>query len=253
MTEISKPKIILEDVTLEIPIFTKSENSIKRQLISTVTGGKISVSNNMKSVVALSNINCKLYAGERIALIGHNGAGKTSFIRVISGIYKPTFGSLTLNVDVYPMIEKSFIVEQELTGLDSAKAHYLMMNNSLNRFEKFLDYIIDFSGIGEYLYLPLKTYSEGMAARLIFTLLTYQKHDCLALDEALGTGDQNFYNKAQKRLNEYLTTSGLLIISSHSTDLLKRFCTRGLVFSNGSIVYDGTLDDALSFYNEENN
>ena len=151
------------------------------------------------------------------------------------------------------MIERSFIVEEELTGYDSAKAHYLIMNNSLDGFEDFLDYVIQFSGIGEYLYLPLKTYSEGMASRLTFSLLTFHKHDCLALDEAIGTGDQDFYKKAQKRLNEYLTSSGMLILSSHSSALLRRFCERGLVFSGGSIIFDGDLEDALKFYDETNN
>ena len=248
-----QPKIILKEATVRIPIFSNSSNSIKRKLLTNFSGGRISFEKKMQSVLALNSINCKLYAGERVALIGHNGAGKTSFIRTISGIYKLTSGSIERRVDVYPMIERSFIVEEELTGYDSAKAHYLIMNNSLDGFEDFLDYVIHFSGIGEYIYLPLKTYSEGMASRLTFSLLTFHKHDCLALDEAIGTGDQNFYKKAQKRLNEYLTSSGMLILSSHSSALLRRFCERGLVFSGGSIIFDGDLEDALKFYDETNN
>ena len=247
-----EPKIILKNATVRIPIFSRSSNSLKGKILTTFSGGRISTKNNFKSVLALNSISCTLYSGERVALIGHNGAGKTSFIRTISGIYKPTSGTIENKVDVYPMIEKSFIIEEELTGLDSAKAHYLIMNNSLKGFNDFLDYIIDFSGIGEYLYLPLKTYSEGMASRLSFSLLTYHRHDCLALDETIGTGDQNFYKKAQKRLNKYLKSNGMLILSSHSSSLLRRFCTRGLVFSSGSIIFDGNLEDALSFYDENN-
>lgn len=247
------PKIILKEATVRIPIFSNTNNTIKNKILTSFSGRRMSVENKIKSVLALNSISCKLYEGEKVALIGHNGAGKTSFIRMISGIYKLSSGSIEKKVDVYPMIEKSFIVEEELTGYDSAKAHYLIMNNSLDGFEKFLEYVIDFSGIGEYFYLPLKTYSEGMASRLTFSLLTFHKHDCLALDEAMGTGDQNFYKKAQKRLNEYLSGSGMLILSSHSSELLKRFCERGLVFSGGSIIFDGKLDDALEFYNETNN
>lgn len=240
-------------MSVRIPLFSKSSNSLKGKILKSFSGGNISLENNSKSVLALNSINCTLYAGERIALIGHNGAGKTSFIRTIAGIYQPSSGEIDTKVDVYPMIERSFIVEEELSGLDSAKAHYLIINNSLQGFDKFLDYIIDFSDIGEYLYLPLKTYSEGMASRLTFSLLTYHNHDCLALDETIGTGDQNFYKKAQKRLNKYLTSNGMLILSSHSTSLLRRFCNRGLVFSSGSIIFDGKLEDALSFYDENNN
>ena len=253
MSEDLQPKIILKEATLRIPIFSSNNQSIKNKILTSFSGGRISVENKIKNVLALNSISCKLYGGEKIALIGHNGAGKTSFIRTISGIYNLTSGTIERKVDVYPMIEKSFIVEEELTGFDSAKAHYLIMNNSLEGFEEFLEYIIEFSGIGEYLYLPLKTYSEGMASRLTFSLLTFHKHDCLALDETIGTGDQNFYKKAQKRLNEYLTSNGMLILSSHSSALLRRFCERGLVFSSGSIIFDGKLDDALKFYDETNN
>ncbi len=245
-----EPKIILRNISLSIPVLSKANNSIKNKIINSFSGGKISTNNKLKSVLALDRINCTLHGGEKIALIGHNGSGKTSFIRTISGIYEPSSGNIDSKVDVYPMIERSFIVEEELTGFDSAKAHYLIMNNSLDGFDQFLDYITNFSGIGEYLYLPLKTYSEGMASRLTFSLLTFHKHDCLALDETIGTGDQNFYKKAQERLNDYLTGNGMLILSSHSKSLLRRFCTRGLVFSSGAIIFDGNLEDALSFYDE---
>jgi len=247
-----EPKIILKNISLRIPIFLKSNNSIKKKILKSLCGGKLSEKNNLKSVLALNSINCTLYAGEKIALIGPNGSGKTSFIRLISEIYQPTEGTIESKVNVYPMLEKSFIVEEELSGYDSALAHYLTINNSLKGFENFLDYIIESSGIGEYLYLPLKTYSEGMASRLTFSLLTFHKHDCLALDETIGTGDQSFYKKAQKRLNKYLTSNGMLILASHSNSLLRRFCERGLVFSGGSIIFDGKLEDALSFYDERN-
>ena len=250
-----KRKTIIEltNVSLEIPIFSNSDFNLKKKLIKSVTGGSFK-SNSKKTIIkALDSINLSVRQGEKIALIGHNGSGKTSFIRLISGIYKPTSGTFNTSVNVYPMLKSSFIVEEELTGVESAKAHYLIMNNSLEGFEEFLEYIIEFSGIGEYLYLPLKTYSEGMASRLTFSLLTFHKHDCLALDETIGTGDQNFYKKAQKRLNEYLTSSGMLILSSHSSALLRRFCERGLVFSGGSIIFDGDLEDALKFYDETNN
>lgn len=246
-------KIVLENVNLKIPILAQSNNSIKRKILSFLSGGRISTTNNLKSVEALNSISCTLNEGERIALIGHNGAGKSSFIRLISGIYQATSGIIKSNVDVYPMIDRSFIVEEDLTGLEAAKAHYLIINNSLEGFNHFLDYIINFSEIGEFLYLPLKTYSEGMASRLTFSLLTYHRHACLALDETIGTGDQKFYKKAQKRLDEYLTSNGMLIIASHSESLLRRFCSRGLVFSNGSIIFDGNLTDALSFYDERSN
>ena len=96
--------------------------------------------------------------------------------------------------------------------------------------------------------LPIKTYSEGMSARLMFSLLTYKNHECLALDEGLGTGDREFYDKAQVRLNDFLDSSGSLFIASHSTELLRRFCLRGIVFSGGNLIFDGNIEEALDFY-----
>ena len=246
------PLIKIKDLTVKIPIFSRSNKSIKRKILSTFSGGRISIKNNIKSVLALNSISCNLYAGEKVALIGHNGAGKTSFIRAISGIYKPTSGTINSKVDVYPMIERSFIVEEELTGVESAKAHFLMMNNSLKGFQDFLEDIIEFSGLGDYMYLPLKTYSEGMSSRLMFALLTYQYHECLALDEGLGTGDKQFYKKAQIRLNSFLNKSGSLFIASHSSELLRRFCLRGIVFASGKVIFDGTIEEALKFYENSN-
>ena len=243
-----RPIIEMKNVSLQIPLMSKSDFSLKRKIIKSVTGGGLSRKDYNSYVTALNSVDLKVHKGEKIALIGHNGSGKTTFIRLISGIYQPTFGSLKIRVKVYPMIERSFIVEEELTGVDSAKAHYLMMNNSLKGFQSFLENITEFSGLGDYIFLPLKTYSEGMSARLMFSLLTYKNHDCLALDEGLGTGDREFYDKAQVRLNEFLESSGSLFIASHSTELLKRFCLRGIVFSGGNLIFDGDIEEALDFY-----
>ena len=248
----NKTIIELKDVSLEIPIFSNSDLNLKKKLIKSVAGAKFNSSKNKPFVKALDSINLAVTEGEKIALIGHNGAGKTSFIRLISGIYKPTKGYFKTSVDVYPMVERSFIVELELTGVESAKAHYLMMNNSLRGFQAFLDDVVEFSGLGDYIYLPLKTYSQGMSSRLMFALLTYQYHECLALDEGLGTGDKAFYNKAQQRLDSFLRKSGSLFIASHSKELLRQFCFRGIVFSSGKLVFDGELEEALNFYEKSN-
>ena len=231
---------------------SRADFSLKKKIIKSVTGGGLTKNKKKSYVTALKSINLKVYKGEKIGLIGHNGSGKTSFIRLISGIYEPTSGFLNSTVKVYPMIERSFIVEEELTGVDSAKAHYLMMNNSLVGFQNFLENITQFSGLGDYIYLPLKTYSEGMSARLMFSLLTYQNHECLALDEGLGTGDKEFYKKAQSRLNIFLENSGSLFLASHSDELLRRFCLRGIVFNGGKLIFDGNIEEALDFYEKFN-
>jgi lipopolysaccharide transport system ATP-binding protein len=107
---------------------------------------------------------------------------------------------------------------------------------------------VEFSGLGDFVHLPVKTYSQGMAARLLFAVLTAGSHDCLAMDEGFGAGDSSFYDKAQERLHTFLATTGTLLLASHSDELLRRFCQRGLVFQEGQIVFDGPLDAALAYY-----
>ncbi len=248
----TKNKIIvaMDNVSLKIPIFSKIDRSIKKSLIRSATGGLISKYQQQTSVDALNSLNVEISQGERIALIGPNGAGKTSFLKLISGIYSPTQGEIKKNVEIYPMIQKSFMVSDCLSGLDAAKSYYLLINSTFSGFNDFLDDVVNFSGLGEFIKFPIKTYSEGMASRLLFSLLTYHTHECLALDEGIGAGDQSFYNKASKRLDKFIRNSGTLIFASHSNELLKNFCTRGLVFSKGSIVYDGPLKNALNYYAE---
>ena len=243
-------KVILtaDNICLDIPVISKTDLSLKKTFVRSITGGKVSKNKGNTIIKALSNINLTIYSGERIALIGHNGAGKSSFIRLVSGIYEPTSGILKCSTKAYPMLQRSLLVSDFLTGIDAAKAHYLFINNNLRNFNDFLENIKNFSDLGDYIALPVRTYSEGMTARLIFSLLTYQTHEFLALDEGLGAGDAAFYEKAQKRLTEFIKKTGTLVLASHSKELLRKFCERGLVFSEGRIVFDGKLEDALDFY-----
>ncbi|TCD58399.1 ABC transporter ATP-binding protein [Synechococcus sp. BS55D] len=240
----------LEDVRLDIPVFTTETRSLKASLMRSVTGGRLSRRGGGAVITALDQINCTVREGERVALIGHNGAGKTSFLRLVSGIYQHTAGRMERHVPVFPMIHKSFITSPELSGMQAMKAHYLMVNGRLEGFEAFCDDVIGFSGLGDYVHLPVKTYSQGMAARLLFAVLTAGSHDCLAMDEGFGAGDSRFFEQAQERLERFLTTAGTLLLASHSDPLLQRFCTRGLVFQEGGIRFDGPLDEALAYYHQ---
>ena len=237
-----------ENLSLEIPLVNRTDQSLKRTFVRSITGGKIAKKNGATVIKALSNLNLTIKSGEKVALIGHNGAGKSSFIKLISGIYEQTSGYFYCPVKAFPMLQKSCIVSDSLTGVDEAKARYLLIKNNLKDFRYFLEDIKNFSGLGDYISLPLRTYSSGMISRLIFSILTYHTHQFLALDEVIGTGDADFYKKAEKRLEKFIENTGTIIIASHSKEILKKFCVRGLVFSKGTIVYDGELQDAIDFY-----
>ena len=243
-----RPVLELDDVGLQIPVFGTETRSLKTALIRSVTGGQLKRGRHGALITALHNVNCVVHEGERVALIGHNGAGKSTFLKLISGIYTPTSGCFKRQIRVFPMIQKSFITSTELSGLQAIKAHYLMVEGNLRGFSEFYHGVLDFSGLGDFIHLPIKTYSEGMAARLLFSMLTAFSHECLAMDEGFGAGDYSFYEKAQERMQSFIQTAGTLFLASHSDSLLRQFCQRGLVFDQGSIAFDGDLDDALHFY-----
>ena len=249
--EASKRVVLrLENVGLDIPVFTTETRSLKSTLMRSVTGGGLKRRGGGAVITALEGVTCEIREGDRVALIGHNGAGKSSFLRLISDIYQHTSGLFEAYVRVFPMIHKSFITSAELSGMQAIKAHYLMVNGNLKGFQSFCDDVIAFSGLGDFVHLPVKTYSQGMAARLLFSVLTACSHDCLAMDEGFGAGDSSFYAQAQDRLHSFLSTTGTLLLASHSDGLLRQFCQRGLVFDRGRIVYDGGLEDALNFYHQ---
>ncbi|WP_269623825.1 ATP-binding cassette domain-containing protein [Prochlorococcus marinus] len=248
---LTKPAIEIQDISLSIPIYYLENRSLTKKVakqVINITGGTLDQSKNKTNVIALKNISLTIMKGERVGLIGHNGSGKSSFLRLISGIYTPTSGDIKILVDVYPMLQKTFLTSSELSGIDACKAHYLLQNHCLDGFECFLNEIIDFSGLGSYISLPIKTYSEGMSARLIFSILTSSPHDCLAIDEGFGTGDADFCDRAEERMKQFMESAATLFLASHSEELLKQFCNRGIVFSHGSIAFDGPLDAALNYY-----
>jgi lipopolysaccharide transport system ATP-binding protein len=246
----AEPILEMRGVSLQIPVFTTEMRSLGSTLLRSVTGGTLRREGAGAVVEALRDVDLRVCHGERVALIGHNGAGKSTFLRLISGIYKPSGGSMSVRTFVYPMISKSFITSPDLSGMQAVKAHYLMLNGNLRGFPEFLEEVREFCGLGDYIHLPVKGYSQGMVARLLFAVLTGITHDCLALDEEIGAGDQRFVEAAQKRLDMFIAEAGTLFLASHSDQLLERFCQRGLVFDSGRIVWDGPLEEALRYYHD---
>lgn len=247
----SSEVIDFQNVSLDFPVTTKTNKSLKNEILNSLSAGfRKGRGDGIKLVKALKNIDCTIKEGERVGLIGHNGAGKSTFLRLACGIYMHSSGKVKRYKKIHPMILKTFLTGPESSGWEAAKASFLLENNTLHGFRKFMEDIEEFTQLDEFLKLPMKTYSEGMKARLMFAILTCGNHQCIGVDEGFGAGDTRFFKRASSRLEEFINRSGTVIMASHSEGLLQQFCTRGIVFKKGSIVYDGSLTEAFNFYND---
>ena len=223
--------------------------TLKSALVGGLTGGLL---NRKRSgglaVQALTDLSFTINKGERVALLGHNGAGKSTLLRLLSDIYAPSRGSLKRFGQVAPLINKSYWVDTDLSGRHAARAQYLLNCNTIDGFDGFLEELVSFTELADFIHLPIRTYSDGMKTRLQFGLLTAFRYEALALDEGLGTGDQWFLSRARERLAQFLGEVGTLILASHNVELLSQFCTRGLVLEHGRVVFDGPLEEAFLNY-----
>ena len=199
--------------------------------------------------LALDNLNLHISPGERIGLLGHNGSGKTTLLRLLGGIYTPTAGQLQRHgPPLAPVIEQSLGFSQELTGLQLARFSHKLHRARSQSWDDYRQAIEEFTELGDALATPIKTWSLGMRTRLSFALITFRDVRGLALDEGLAAGDQWFQRKARAHLDQFIDQAGTLVLASHSEDLLRRYCTRGVILERGRLRFDGSLYRALQLY-----
>jgi len=199
--------------------------------------------------LALDHLDLSIGHGERIGLLGHNGSGKTTLLRLLGGIYSPTSGQMHRDGPALaPVIDQSLGFSQELTGLQLARFSHKLHRADAQSWKDYLAEIKAFTELGEALATPIKTWSLGMRTRLSFALITFREVDGLALDEGLSAGDQWFQRKARTHLDAFINNAGTLVLASHSEDLLRRYCSRGVILERGRLRYDGSLYRALQLY-----
>ena len=241
----------LSDIQLNIPVFAPSQQRLLRKPQFRAVGGALAREKGGKVYVhALKNVSFELARGEHFALIGHNGAGKSTLLKVIAGIYPPTRGKVAVTGSVGCLFEMGAGVTPEITGYEAIKLQYTIHGDRKQDWREVAAEIADFTELGEYLHLPLRTYSSGMRARLIAAMATAWPRDIMLIDEGIGAGDQSFQDKFAARVEGFLKRAGLLIIASHSTELLRQHCTRGMVLVHGEVRKLGSLDEALDYYAE---
>lgn len=230
------PLIQTTDLTLHFPVIGVNQRSFKRAVLQSIVGGVIDHPiDKIVSIRALDNISFELHQGEKIGLIGHNGSGKSSLLKVLAGVYPPTSGSVVVNGSVSSMLDISLGLNHDSTGMENIKLRGLLMGLSPTTIRSVTDEIVEFSDLGEFINLPLYTYSTGMLMRLAFAIATSVTAEIVLLDEWLSVGDAEFSIKAKQRLDEVISKSKLLILASHDQELIKKICTKTINLYHGKI------------------
>ncbi|MEP4379706.1 MAG: ABC transporter ATP-binding protein [Alphaproteobacteria bacterium] len=244
------PSIKLTDVGMDFRISHVSQNRLLHpEFFREFLGGKLGITaRNQLIISALDGISIDINEGTRLGILGHNGSGKSTLLRVMANIYAPTRGSVTTDGIISTLFSISLGLDEDLTGRDNIRLQGLVFGMTANEIEDALPDIEEFTQLSDFLSLPIRTYSSGMRARLSFAVATALKPDILLLDEVIGAGDAAFMNKANERLEQMLEDANILVIASHSNDIIRKFCNQAIVLEKGNLVHFGAVEESIEVY-----
>jgi ABC-2 type transport system ATP-binding protein/lipopolysaccharide transport system ATP-binding protein len=243
--------IDLENVVVSFPVYDQGARSLKKRIISATTGGRIESdadSGKISVVQALDGVTLSLRHGDRVGLVGHNGAGKTTLLRVLAGIYEPTMGTAKITGHAAPLFDVALGMDPESTGYENIVLRGLFLGLSHNEINARVDEIAEFTELGSFLELPIRTYSAGMRMRLAFAVSTSIEPDILLLDEGIGAGDAAFLEKASRRLKEFTEKAAIIVLASHSEGLIRQMCDKAVLMEHGKVLLVGDTNDVLEHY-----
>ncbi len=244
-------QIDLRKVSVEFPIYNVSARSFKKKFLRAATGGALVQDANQHVVVkALKDLSFSLRHGDRLGLIGHNGAGKSTLLRLLAGIYEPTSGEMRTEGHVSPMLSLLHGIETEFTGYENILQRGAILGMSRSEIKSKIKQIAEFSGLGDYLAMPMRTYSAGMMVRLTFAISVSIQPEILLLDEVFNAGDADFIEKAQAKMKDLLNQSSIVVMASHLDELLLELCNKILWLDGGQVKFLGEPREALSLYHE---
>jgi lipopolysaccharide transport system ATP-binding protein len=226
-----------ESLTVEFPLFNNAHRSIKNTILHATTGGRFAKSAGKTTVIrALDNLDFEIKKGDRIGLIGHNGSGKTTLLRVLAGAYEPTFGALYLKGRVASLLNINLGMDQDASGYDNIFLRGIMMGLTPFEIRQRTEEIADFTELGKFLNMPVRTYSSGMQLRLAFAVSTSVEANIIIMDEWLSVGDANFRAKASERMQKLVEEASILVIASHDLGLINKVCNRVIKMEHGRII-----------------
>ena len=240
--------IELKDVIVDFPIYNANTRSFKNTVLKATIGGKVDIYEQNINIRALDGIAFTLKDGDRLGLVGHNGAGKSTLLRLLGKVYIPCAGTARIEGSIGSLIAISLGIDQEATGRENIYIRGSLLGLKKQEIEQKIGQIIELCDLGSFIDLPIRTYSTGMQMRLAFAVSTMIRPDILIMDEWLSVGDESFRSKAESRMVDLVNNAQILIIASHSKELIKNTCNRVIWLEHGKIKMDRTPEDVLTAY-----
>lgn len=223
--------IELKNVTVDLPIYGAHNMNLKGRVANFLARRETEV----EIIRALNDVSLSIKDGDRIGIVGPNGAGKTTLLRVMAGILKPSQGEVTIQGSVVSMIDQGLGMDPQCSGIENIFRRGIFLNQSAQQMQSRVDDIVEFSGLGDRIRHPLYTYSSGMRARLAFSIATSVEPEILIIDEGIGAADEEFSKRAAVRLQIFLKNAGILLLASHSNQLVDTWCNRTVLIDIGKI------------------
>ena len=239
-----------QNIYLSYPLIDKVKRTRSGQNGGVSEVGAQLKDKHQKSLEVVKNVSFSLEDGDRLAIIGPNGAGKSSLLNVLAGIYEPSKGTLESEGSVSAVFNIGLGMRREATGYRNIELRCLMAGLDRSEIKRVTHDVENFSGLGEFLHLPVKVYSRGMALRLNFALVTAMKADIVLMDEWIGAGDKEFRAKVIERMQDFVGSASIVVLTSHNTKLLQRVCNYALWIERGDVVKYGDAHSIIEEYHE---
>ena len=237
------PHIFVDNVSMVYPTQLRKKHAKQSDL--GVAGRLVPHRNGFLGVLALNNVSLKLKTGSRLGIIGANGSGKSTMLRLMAGIYTPTTGHVSVSGRISTMFSMGVGMQVEASGYRNIILSGLVAGATKGQIQKIIPDIIDFTELGDYLHLPIRMYSRGMAMRLKFACATAFQPEIVLLDEWIGAGDNEFRQKAEDRLDLLLQNSGIIVLATHNLKLMQSLATEVLWLEKGQVIDYGPTDEIL--------
>jgi ABC-type polysaccharide/polyol phosphate transport system ATPase subunit len=243
--------IEVSNVTLRVPVHDAGARHLRNRVVSALTGGRLERANNHAvTVTVLRDITFTVEPGDRLALVGRNGAGKSSLLRLLAGIYTPTSGSVRAPREIATLFDASLDVQPDATGYENVRLMGLMLGLDARQIADLMPDIEAFTDLGEYLSMPVRIYSAGMRLRLAFAIATSISARVLLVDEIITVGDAAFLDKARARFEGLMQRCEAVILTTHVESVIRDLCNKALLLDHGELIYAGEVDAVLDRYHQ---